>query len=429
MNHHPALEPLRLQLRRLQWRWWWSLWLEGGSWLAVASWLASLAGVALSLLWIGLPVGLGLWGLWLWRTQPSPTQLAILADRRLSLDERLSTVLERVYAPAEGLQGMLLHDTLSRLKGLDWASVVSVSFPKGGLALSVVLATSALLAWLPITADFSASRPATNLQTIETLKRVVLATTTQANITASPQWQALAQQASKALQKAEASPNPLPAATLDSLSRQLEQVLAAEKAPSTLANRQPKATPTASRNRPSTDSPVSTLQAQVGKLESQQKARLDRQVNATRPNAPAADTMTDCHDGDCLDPSLVARIKAEEAALQRRKANLPQANAAGGSGERAGRTGTSTASPAASKVTKLQVGKPLNLRNLPSRPSQRISTGGVPRPASSGSTVPGISSSVPTVHSTREPPLPPEGELSPEQQATVARYFTRTEGP
>ena len=425
MNLHPALLPLKRQLQRLQRRWWWNHLLEGSGWIGVAGLLVGLGLGSSPGLWAGLLVAISLWAWGLWWQKPHLQQLAVLADQKLQLDERLSTALEQVTPAAHGMQRLLLHDTLRRLDGLDWSRVVFAPFPRS----IATLAALGLAAWLPVLVlkTTSDGLAATNPATLQTLRRLVQASAALANQTASPQWQALAQQASRTLQQAQAASEPVPAAALATLSRQLEQALAANPTSATPTSDSPSSPPSGTKLE---QSPVQSLQRLVDRLEAQQaQASLAQSKPFSQKQNPGGTASSDCHDGDCLDPSLVARIKAEEAALERRKANLPQANAAGGSGERAGRSGSSQARSTPSKIGPLATGQPLNLRNIPARPTQRITTGGIPQPASTRSEGASSTPSRVVASSSPEPALPAEATLSADQSSAVGEYFARPEVP
>jgi hypothetical protein len=426
MNLHPALLPLYHQLYRLQRRWWWNHFLEGGGWIGVAGLLVGLGLGSSPVLWAGLCLSIGLWAWGLWQYRPSLPHLAVLTDQRLRLDERLSTSLEQVTPAANGMHRLLLQDTLLRLDGLDWTRVVHTPFPRGVAALVVLGGAAWLLGLIPrATSDGLAT---TSPTTVQTLRRLVQASATQANRTASPQWQALAQQASRALQQAQDSTTPLPAASLSALNRQLEQALSTN--PGSNTPTPPSATPTTPPPRPDRASQIQSLQQLVERLEESQKkaSKLQADRSSSLQN-PAGDPSSDCHDGDCLDPSLVARIKAEEAALERRKANLPQANSAGGSGERAGRSGSSGPRATPSKTAPLATGQPLNLKNIPARPTQRITAGGVPQPATTATKRATSLTQAALIRDTAEPALPAEASPSPEQRAAAGQYFLRPEVP
>lgn len=426
MNLHPALLPLRQQLHRLQRRWWWNQFLEGSGWLGVAGLLVGLGLGSSPGLWVGLLLAMGLWAWVLWRKRPSLQQLAVLADQKLQLDERLSTSLEQVTPGANGMQLLLLHDTLLRLDRLDWRGVVYAPFPRGMATLALLGVAAWLAVMVPTTPPDRFAT--TNPTTLQTLRRLVAASATQANRTANPQWQALAQQASRALQQAENSTDPLPAASLSSLSRQLEQALTAQSSRKAANPSSPD--PATALPRPNGASPVQSLQQLLDRLENSQKQAKNLRPDRPSPSQnPTADPSSDCHDGDCLDPSLVARIKAEEAALERRKSNLPQANAAGGSGERAGRSGSSGPRSTPSKIAPLASSQPLNLKNIPAQPTQRITTGGVPQPATATPTQTASSARPARISATAEPALPAEASLAPEQRMAAGQYFVRPEVP
>lgn len=350
---------VRLQLRRGLELYGWVLLAAPCAWTALRLWnylpapdvsdqaaLGVVAGV----------LGLGLVGvlLFLWRTAPALGRVAILAEQKLGLKERLSTSLEIAAAPpSPGYPPMhlaLFKDTARFLRHLDPARAVPLAPPRASPFVlgAVVVAVLAGLLPQPARQGLVASSPtpsAEQAQVVPALKRLILEVQQDAERTSDPYLRAEArnlEQLRSQLQQGKIGGEVLRRELNSSLARLGQSYGIAPEGQAGSGSVNPASEPRSSDPQPSGASSAAGSARAAGRSLEQfaQAVQAQRQSAALKAPANPDELSRECFfiEGyECLTSAQVAKLQEEFASAGARvQAKAPDGGTPGGSGDKGG---------------------------------------------------------------------------------------------